>query len=510
MSERSRRDFLAEVGQGMLAMLIGPGLAAEMGLANRAEADEPARQAPEGLDRLIALLQDTPNGKLMPALVGELKQGTPLRTLVAAGALANVRAFGGQDYDGYHTFMALAPSLAMAQQLPDQERALPVLKVLHRNSRLMASGPNRKPDRLEQAEPAVLKGDQPAARLLLEATRKFKVAEADRIYLALAKEPLEQLYNDLQDLYHDELNVHRAVLAWRSWETIDLTGQEHARTLLRQTVRLCADSNHSVGRDTPLRTILPELMNKYRLLEKPVGKKEAADAWVERLSQAVYADQPAQAAEAVAVALAEGFSPEVVGEAISLACARLLLGDPGTPKDYNSDKPQGSVHGASMGVHASDSANAWRHIARVSKPRNTFAGLIASAYQTAGQTGQLMKDSYPLPADVEEVRDKNPAVMLKMTKEAIRARDQRQASALAYSYGQQGHDARALLALLLSYAVSRDGALHAEKYYRTASEEFATIRPAFRWHHLVALTRVTASAAGTAAPGVEEARKLLG
>ena len=45
--------------------------------------------------------------------------------------------------------------------------------------------------------------------------------------------------------------------------------------------------------------------------------------------------------------------------------------------------------------------------------------------------------------------------------------------------------------LLLRYAVSEDGALHAEKFYRTVSEEFAATRPAFRWRHLVALGRVT-------------------
>jgi len=31
--------------------------------------------------------------------------------------------------------------------------------------------------------------------------------------------------------------------------------------------------------------------------------------------------------------------------------------------------------------------------------------------------------------------------------------------------------------------VSEDGALHAEKFYRTVSEEFAATRPAFRWRH---------------------------
>jgi hypothetical protein len=58
--------------------------------------------------------------------------------------------------------------------------------------------------------------------------------------------------------------------------------------------------------------------------------------------------------------------------------------------------------------------------------------------------------------------------------------------------------------------VSEDGALHAEKYYRTVSEEFATTRPAFRWRQLVALARVTASEFGYPAPGFKEACDLLG
>ena len=64
--------------------------------------------------------------------------------------------------------------------------------------------------------------------------------------------------------------------------------------------------------------------------------------------------------------------------------------------------------------------------------------------------------------------------------------------------------------MLLRYAVSEDGALHAEKFYRTATEEFAATRPAFRWRQLLALARVTASAYGYAAPGHDEACRLLG
>jgi hypothetical protein len=507
MKNRNRRNFLVEVGQGMLAALIGPSLAAEMGLASRALGEEPTAKTPEGLDRLVGLLQETPPDKLVPVLVGQLEKGTSLRQLIAAGAVTNARAFGGHDYDGYHTFMAMAPSFAMAQEMPKKEQAIPIIKVLHRNSRTMGSGPKRPADRLGAVEPAELKGDQPVAKLMLEASRAHRIPEGDQLFMAAAKTSLQDAYNDLQDIVHDDINVHRVVLAWRSWETIDFTGTDHARTLLRQSVHFCCNAENKGNSN--IRTVLPQLMEKFKLMDRAVGNKEADDAWVERLAKTVYQGSREQAAEAVAAVLAEGYSPEAVGEALSLACARLVLGDPGRARANTPAKPVGSVHGDSVGVHASDSANAWRHIARVSNARNTFASMIAGAYHTAGQAGGQMKEPYPQAADLEKIDGKDAIALLKQADEAIRANDQRQASALAQHYGKQGHDPKALFALLLRYAVSEDGALHAEKYYRTVSEEFVSVRPAFRWQHLIALARVTASLHGRPAPGVAEARKLL-
>src|SRR5207248_4949203 len=97
--------------------------------------------------------------------------------------------------------------------------------------------------------------------------------------------------------------------------------------------------------------------------------------------------------DAVAAALAEGFSPEAVGEAISLAANRLLLCDPGRG-EADGPKYKGSVHGDSVGVHASDAANAWRNIARVSNHRNAVASLIVGAYHTAGE---YLRDNDPYP-----------------------------------------------------------------------------------------------------------------
>ncbi len=80
---------------------------------------------------------------------------------------------------------------------------------------------------------------------------------------------------------------------------------------------------------------------------------------------------------------------------------------------------------------------------------------------------------------------------------------------LVQRYGELKLPERPVFDLLLKYTCSEDGDLHAEKYYRAVCEEFATIRPAFRWRQLVALARVTASECGHPSPGYVEATRLL-
>ena len=86
-------------------------------------------------------MQETPAARLLPQVVERLRGGTELRQIVAAAALANARTFGGEDYVGFHTMMAIAPAFHMTAELPQARRALPVLKVLYRNaSRIQAFG----------------------------------------------------------------------------------------------------------------------------------------------------------------------------------------------------------------------------------------------------------------------------------------------------------------------------------------------------------------------------------
>ena len=522
MSQRSRREFLADVGRGMLAGSVGVSLATELGLGSVFAEDGADFPTFGELEPLVSLMQDAPLAKLQPLLVEKLRGGTDLRTLTAAGALANARTFAGQDYTGFHTFMALAPAYEMSRALPEARRALPILKVLYRNTNRIHEFGGRSKQILRNVEPAKIPANSPTGELLRKATRSGDFARAESTFAALVNERPGEAFNHLQYSVRDEINVHRVVLAWRAWSMLDIAGKEHSHTLLRQSVRFCVKSERS-GRPAAIRGLLPKLLETHKLPGRKAGSRKADDGWINEMSRLVFAGTREQAADAAAAALAEGFTTADVGEAISLAANRLVLNDRGRGKPGSSKlKPMGSVHGASVGVHASDAANAWRNIARVSNELNAFASLIIGAYHTAGQRGAVPDEPFHAKA-LAAVTEKGSDALLGETRSAIRGRDQARASALVERYGELGYPLRPVMDLLLGFAVSEDGALHAEKYYHTVEEEFRTTREKFRWRQPVALARVTASEYGLSpsaskstpkgegerAPGYEEACGLL-
>jgi hypothetical protein len=501
----------------MLIASVGYEVATDLGLAS-VLAEEPSEALAFGsLEPLVCLMQETPVNRLLPTLVSQLESGTDLRQLTAAAALANARTFGGEDYVGFHTMMALAPALHMAEELPTELRPLPVFKVLYRNTNRIQERGGRKEEVLHTIKPAAGAESHANGEILRQAVRSKNVNAAEQTFAAIAKESADEAFNQLLFAVQDNTEVHRVVLPYRAWDLLGLIGKEQAHTLLRQSVRYCVKAEswqHTAVWDEP-RTLLPKILDEHKLLGRTPGDRPAEDSWVEQLSQTIFKSTPEQAAQAAAVALAEGISPAAVGEAITLAANQLILRDAGrTPRDEVTGKPVGSVHGDSIGVHACDSANAWRNMARVSNPRNCFASLILGAYQVAldrtARGGDFVNwQPLPLARHLQETKATDGEGLLREADEAIRGNLQAKASAVIHRYGELGHSPRPVFDLLLRYAVSEDGALHAEKFYRTVSEEFAATRPVFRWRHVVALARVTASEFGRPAAGMAEARALL-
>lgn len=519
MRHSTRRGFLRDVGRGMIVATVGYQVAGDLELAPAIADEGPADRLQFGpLEPLVRLMQETEPSRLMSVLIQRLKQGTRLEKLVAAAALSNARTFGGQDYVGFHTIMALAPSYRMAGQLSGELQPLPVLKVIFRNSKRIQEhgGPRSEVLRPVAGDPNL--NGSADGRALLEAVRRKEMDRAEQIFAAISAHPAEQAFNELLVAVQDNSEVHRVVLPYRAWDLLGIIGPEHAHTLLRQSVRYCVQNESPKYRESVGggREILPKLLDEYKLLGEARAQRAIDDAWVASMTDTIFRSTPADAAEAAAAALAEGIPGEAIGEAICLAANQLVLRDAGRPASQARppEKLVGSIHGDSIGVHASDSANAWRNMARTGDRRNRVACLILAAHQVAfdrtSRGGDFLNwQPYPTAEHLKQVRGKSHQDLLSEAEASIRENDQGRACAAVHRCGELNPDPQPVVDMLLRYSVSEDGALHAEKYFQTVAEDFAATRASLRWRHLLGLARVTASAYGYPAPGLQEARELL-
>ena len=514
ISRRARRGFLADVGRGTLLATLGPALLTDLGLAPKAFAEDLESRLHFGeLEPLVNELQNLPIERLQPVLAEKLKSGTALKTLVAAGALANARTFGGEDYIGFHTFMALAPALKMSSMMPAGQEALPIFKVLYRNGSRMQEFGGRESETLQGLSDATFVS-QPTANGLREAVVAKDMARAEQLLAEMMSgNPVSGL-DALIPLVQDNPEVHRTVLPYRAWDMQTIVGTEHATTLLRQSLRYCVRAEpHRRAEWDEHGKMLVSLIDEYKLNGATPGNRAAEDAFVSQLSESFATAAPMDSARAAASALAEGFSPDAVGEALSLAASQLVLRDGGRlPQWEDRLKPAGSVHGDSVGVHASDAANAWRNLSRISTGQNVFACLIIGAWQVArdrDNPGNLMKEPLPVKHHLDRLASLDGDAVLSRLDEAVRNNLQGNACAAVHRCGELGVSPDRIFNSLLQYAVSEDGALHAEKYFNTVWDDFHATRSALRWRHLVSLARVTASEFGRAAAGQAEARELL-
>jgi hypothetical protein len=512
MPRTTRREFLDQIGRGMLVAGLGASVSTNLGFSTAFAEDGSTALSFGKLDALVDLLQSTPANRLQPIVVGMLRDGkTDLKQLTAAAALANAEAFGGQDYVGFHTAMAMLPAWNMVERLPADRQPLPVLKVLYRNTQQIQElgGASCKTLMAVHAAEHSPQGD--LGLRIRDAARRADVDAVEREFSELADAPLDEAFNAIQPAVQDDINVHRFVFAHRVHGLANFLGREHAYTLLRQCVRFCVE--HEQGRingdrpESPIRAVLPQLFSQYKLEGLALGKRDPGDAWVDETSLAIYKGPADRSAEIVAAALADGIDPEVVGETISLASNLLVL---------RQGADDWRTHGDSRGVHSSDATNAWRNMARIIEPRHAIAGLIVAAYHSASHT-PFSTDPYPTDEHRAAIQGTDPEKLLDQTIDAVRHNDQGRAAAAIAIYGEQGHSPKGVFDRLLRYTISEDGRLHGEKYYHTVWEEFRTIRPAFRWRQMVGLARVTASAYGYnrddqhgfRAPGYEEACRLL-
>ena len=130
------------------------------------------------------------------------------------------------------------------------------------------------------------------------------------------------------------------------------------------------------------------------------------------MSRFIYEHNNADSMDAVAAAIADGISPESIGQAISLAANLLVLRQDRLSKD------SWRTHGATPGVHASDANNAWRNMIRHSNHRNVVVGLMVSAYHTGGSQCFTDYEALPHAEHVAELPSKDAQSLLGAAEES--------------------------------------------------------------------------------------------
>ena len=154
----------------------------DLGLVSRVLAEDLDAPLEFGeFEPLVCASRDYPLERLHPFLADRLRSGTSLKTLVAGAALANARTFGGEDYIGFHTFMALAPALNMSAIMPAGSEALPVLKVLYRNTSRIHEFGGHGAEVLAIALPAGAPASHPDPGLLRSTIRNQKAKQAENL-----------------------------------------------------------------------------------------------------------------------------------------------------------------------------------------------------------------------------------------------------------------------------------------------------------------------------------------
>jgi hypothetical protein len=496
----TRRQLMASAGTTALLASLGSELFALPRLSHFSASKDDKLHLGR-LEPLAQLLQEVQPAELLPRLVELLRSGTSLEHLVSAGALANARSLGGTDYEGYHAFMAMWPALAISRELPLADQPLPVLKTLKRSAlRMQSAGSSR------------LKRVDGLAGNPRTALHRGDLQAAERALAASGKGGPEEAWRALQPVITDDIEVHLVVFAWRAKEISDLAGPEHAVTCMRQILHF-ADAREAGRRrdrrpEPPVRSVVPALLDAHGLLDGELGTRDPGAERVSKLADVLASSSREEGAAAAATALAQGFDPRSVGEALSLASTRLLLRDPGRT-DAAKGRPLGSVHGAGTGVHASDSALAWREIAASVQGVQRATALIAGAFHTAGQGSYVSKRLYPFAEHREATSQIAVARLGDALSEAVRGGHQARAGAIAARMNELDLDEKAF-ETLRPIAVAQDGALHSEKYQHTSRVVHGLARRAFRQEHLIAFARVVASQACAQAPEVAEARELLG
>ena len=300
------------------------------------------------------------------------------------------------------------------------------------------------------------------------------MAAAEGTFAALATASPDDAFNDLQYSVQDEIDVHRVVLAWRAWATAR-PGRQGAGphpaapvgALLRRD-----RAEPAAQRGTGIRAVLPKLLDQYKLPGKAGGKRKAEDEVGREDGRDDLRRQPRQGRRRRGRGPGRRLSPgggrrsDVAGGEPAGA-ARPRPGRRPTGRQAEGQRPRRLGRRPRLGL----GQRLAEHRPRQQRAQHRRQPDRAAAYHTAGQSGGQHKEAVPArPSSWRRSRPRTPRRCCRDTEGRDQgARTRRGRRRWSTATASWSSPERPVFDLLLRYAVSEDGALHAEKYYRTVT-----------------------------------------
>jgi len=458
-------------------------------------------------------LQDTPIERLLPVPRARLKSGTTLRELVSAGALANVRTFGG-EIRRFHTMMRWFHPTIWPPSFPASTGAAGAQSALSkRKSHLRAWRTQVEVLHTLAAEAA---RSTPLRRRAPRGHSPRRHAAAERILALPARNRPKMPFNQVVTAIEDGYEVHRVVMRTRlsnCWpggkETCadespavgpllrDLEKTKFVTTFARRAIcwQSCSTSTSLLWKRAGIArpTMPPSKRSARRFSNRP---RPSPRSGRHRAGGGLFCGDGRK--EAIAVA----------GKTSS------VLRDSGRRANQTSKgKPVGSVTGIRSAFTPGFESSAWR-TCLVSNQRNSRRACIMAAYQCerpARRVARILRTGSrtPWPEHFEKLKG-DFAEALCRRRTARSARTTRRGLCGRRPVCRARPAARPLFDLMLQYAISEDGSLHAEKFYRTGERRIRGDASGLPLATALALARVTASEFGQPCPGYAEAKGCWG
>ena len=454
----------------------------------------------------------------MPPWSPKLKDGTDLKTLVAAGALANARDLRRPALRRLPHVHGPAPRpTRWPANCPSEQQAAAgaqgALPQRHATSRPRAAARTRCCTRSSRAPTARRPGRRRgAARGRPQARHEDAPRASSR---RSRKGKPSDAYNAPPYCVQDdsERPPRRPRLAGLGDARLHRQGtRPHAAAPVGPVLR--ATRSSKPARPAGIQTAAAEAARPVQAASgKRSARKTADDAWVEKLAEIDLRRRPGRRRPTRSPRpWPRGSRRTRSARRSSLAANQLVLRDPGRTAGETSRQAGGQRprrlgrrprlrRGQRLAEHRPRQRPAQRGRQPDRRRRTTRPARTAGSCQ----------EPYPRPTHLEKVKTTDPAALLQQTEAAIKAQDQALACAAGRSsYGELGHPARPVFDLLLQVRDQR-GRRPARGEVLPHGDARSSRRRGRRsgggsWS---ALARVTASEYGKPAPGVDEARRLL-